>query len=81
MSFYIELRKAKNILRYADGTPYSWVVGEIVEKFDDPVIFDIYVEQHIGELVNVTAVSGSASMMARANAYLLENLKKAGLAT
>lgn len=76
MSFYLELHRAKDLLRDEQGYPYYWRTREVVTEFNDPSNFIAYVQNNIRRLKNVVAFSGSASQIASANQFITDQLKK-----
>ncbi len=76
MSFYLELQKASHIQRDVNGIPFAWRGGRVVQSFHNPNEFLDYVREHRSELKNTVAFTGSASLIASANAYLSSELKK-----
>ena len=80
MAFYCELHKAQKVERDANGSPYSWRGGIVIEKFTDPLVFVDYVHDHAATLPKNTVVfTTSGSMIITANNYLVEEQKKAGV--
>jgi hypothetical protein len=77
--FWLRLEHATKIERDEDGRPWTWRSGETIAEFRNPEAFKAYVVEHINELKNAAAFTGSASLIVGANAYLGEQLKKAGV--
>jgi hypothetical protein len=77
--FYLELHKAKDIVRDEDGRPYSWRKGVEIETFRKPADFLDYVQAHGKELKNVVAFTGSSTLLNTANSIIADQAKKAGV--
>lgn len=77
---YIILQKAKDIERNEHGAPVSWRgTGETISTFNDGDKFIAYVKEHINDLTDAVAFTGSASLLQQANHVLGQELIKAGL--
>lgn len=77
--FYITLDRATNIKRDADGVPFAWKGGKKIAEFSDPEKLKEYVTDNIGDLVDVVAFTGSATLLNAVNSFIATELKKAGL--
>lgn len=79
MGFYLILSKGKEIKRDKDGYPYSWKNGEQIAEFRSAAEFKMYVHKNIKKLKTAVAFSGGASLLAGANGFITDELKKVGL--
>lgn len=76
---WLALVKAKNIKRDEYGAPWTWTSQGTIEEFDKGEDFLTYVENHISDLKDAAAFSGSASTITSANYILGKALKEKGL--
>jgi hypothetical protein len=78
-TFYARLERATQIQRHEDGAPWAWKPGDLIAEFRNPQQFVDFVKEHVTDLRHAAVTCTGAMLITRCNAYLGQELKKAGL--